>query len=256
MMKGQRKTLNDRMTVAIDSISESPRRRGEYDAIVLVDVVCDTTTLVTSVAQGRFTYPSASAPAAQHLARTLREPILAAQPDEAWRPGFEFGNSPAALAALTDRRPLVLTGSTGASLALNEPYWPDVYLVCFRNIAATARHLAENHRHVLILDAAHAGDVRCEDQMVAARVAGALVEAGYEPVALGTRGTIERWARADVALVSWGRSAEELRRLRRHQDVQFVIDHVDDLDLVCGVRNGRATAVAAELHLRDVSVTA
>lgn len=246
----------DSRTVAIDSVSESPVRHSVGDAIVLVDVICDTTTLVTAAAQKRPVYPAASAPAALFLGRELREPLLAADEDEAWRPGFELRNSPSTVAARSDNRPLVLACSTGATLAANGLFWPEVYLVCLRNVSATARHLALRHRRILVLDAAHDGDIRCEDRLAAARLARALAEEGFMADGLGTRETIDRWGAADVSLLSWGRSAEELRSRGRHEDLDFVLSHIDDLDVVCSFADGRLAITHPEAPVHDASVPA
>jgi phosphosulfolactate phosphohydrolase-like enzyme len=232
-------TMRDARSVVVDSVSESPVRQPPCDAIVLIDVLCDTTTLVTSVSQGRQTVPSPNAPAAIQIARTLREPLLAASDTETWRAGFEMFNSPAALAARTDGRPLVLSCWTGAALADNTHMWPDVYIACFRNLSATARHLALHHERVLILNAPQDVDVRCEDQLAAGRLVSMLADSGFAPAGLCTRETVDRWGRADFSLAAWGRSAEELRRRRRNADVEFVLSHVDDLDTVCMHSKGR-----------------
>lgn len=231
--------MRDARSVVVDAVSESPVRQPACDAVVLVDVLCDTTTLVTAVGQGRQTVPSANAPAALQIARTLREPLLAASDTETWRAGFEIFNSPAALAARTDSRPLVMSCWIGATLAENAHAWPEVYLACFRNLSATARHLALRHERVLILNAPHDTDVRCEDQLAAGRLVSMLADAGHSPVGLGTRETLDRWGSADFSLAAWGRSAEELRRRRRNADVEFVLSHVDDLDTVCEHSKGR-----------------
>ncbi len=246
----------DSRTVAIDSVSESPVRHSAGDAIVLVDVICDTTTLVTAAAQKRAVYPAASAPAALFLGRELQEPLLAANEDEAWRPGFELRNSPSAIAARSDSRPLVLACGTGATLAANGLFWPEVYLVCLRNLSATARHLALRHRRILVLDAAHDGDIRCEDRLAAAHLARALADSNFMTDGLGTRETIDRWGGADVSLLSWGRSAEELRSQGRHEDLDFVLSHVDDLDVVCTFSDGRLSVATPEEPARDVPVIA
>ena len=249
--------MRERRTVAIDSVSESPIRHQDCDAIVLVDVICDTTTLVTAVGQGRAAFAAASPPAALHIARGLQDPLVGLDEEEAWRPGFHMSNSPAALAALPDARPLVLSCGAGATLAANGLFWPDVYLACLRNLAATARHIAFRHRQVLILDAANDSDVRCEDQMAAARIAQHLVDAGFEPTGLTTNETLRRWSRADFSLISWGRSAEELRRHRRAADLAFVLSHIDDLDVVCAFSSGSRGAAAAVAQPASVlSVTA
>lgn len=248
--------MRERRTVAIDSVSESPMHHKDCDAIVLVDVICDTTTLVTAVAQGRAAFPAASAPAALHIARGLSDALVGADEEESWRPGFHVPNSPAAIAGLNDRRPLVLSCLAGATLAAHGLFWPDVYLACLRNLAATANHLALHHRRVLILDAANDGDIRCEDQLAAAHLAQNLVDAGFEPDGFATRETLDRWGRAEVSLLSWGRSAEELRRRRRSEDLEFVLSHVDDLGVVCTFSSADRGAAAIVAPPRALPVTA
>lgn len=245
--------MHDERTVAIDAVSESPVRHPTCDAIVLIDVICDTTTLITGVAQHRKVYPAASAPAALFMAQKLEEPLLAAGESEAWRPGFEISDSPAQLAARDDHSPLVFYCGTGATVAANHFFWPDVYFVCLRNISATARHVSLRHRNVLILDANHDGDARCEDRIAAGRLAAALVDLGFEPSGLTTRETIQRWGRVDVGLAAWGRSAEDLRHRRRGADLEFVLSHVDDLDLVCDYQDGQIGAVHTEEPDRQLS---
>lgn len=246
-------TMREGRCVAIDSASESPVRQPDFDAIVLVDVFCDTTMLVTSAAQGRQTFPASSAPVAVDLARGLREPILATSERDTWRPGFEMHDSPSALAGRPDLRPFVLSCGIGATLAANALAWPDVYLLCLRNVSATARYLALRHERVLILDSSSDGDVRCEDQIAAARLARALCDAGFAATGLDTRETLERWGAADPALAAWGRSAEELRRRRREQDLDFVLSHYDDVDVVCSYAGGRLHALCAAEPARSLS---
>jgi phosphosulfolactate phosphohydrolase-like enzyme len=248
--------MRERRTVTIDSVSESPSHHGDCDAVVLVDVICDTTTLVTAVAQGRAAFPAASAPAALHIARGLGDALVGADEDESWRPGFQVANSPVAVASLTDRRPLVLSCLAGSTLAAHGLFWPEVYLACLRNLSATAHHLALRYRHVLILDGANDGDIRCEDQLAAAHLARQLVGAGFEPAGFATQETLGRWGDADFSLLSWGRSAEELRRRRRSADLDFVLSHIDDLDLVCAYSSGGRGSAAMVEPPRALPVTA
>lgn len=231
--------MREGRAVAIDTIYSGPGRLPDVDVVVLVDVLCDTTVLVTAASQGRQTFAAASAPAALCRARTLNEPIVATSEMDNWRPGLEMKDSPAALACRSDHRPLVLACATGATLAAHAPVWPDVYLVCFRNLAATARHLALHHRQVLVLDAGDDADVRCEDEMAAGRLALCLADSGFTPVGYGTRDTMSRWGKAKATLAAWGRSADELRRRRRQDDVEFVLSHVDDLEVACTYSDGR-----------------
>ena len=248
--------MRERRTVAIDSVSESPSRNQDYDAVVLVDVICDTTTLVTAVAQGRTTFPAPSAPAALHIARGLSDPLVGADEGESWRPGFHVSNSPAAVAALDDARPLVLSCLVGATMAEHGLFWPEVYLVCLRNLAATARHLALHHRRVLVLNGANDGDIRCEDQLAAAHLARGLVDAGFEPEGFDTSETLLRWGRADFSLLSWGRSAEDLRRRQRLADLDFVLGHIDDLSVVCTFTAGSRGAAAVVAPPRVLQASA
>ena len=240
-------------TVAIDSLSESPKRHSDCDAVVIVDVISDASTLVTAVAQRRAVFLAASEPAALSLARRLPNPLLATAEDAGWRTGFELPNSPAALATRIDRRPLVLACATGAAIADNGGLWPDIYIACFRNLSATARHLAMRYRRVLVLDAAVESDTRCEDQMAAARIARELVMSGFVPEGFGTLQTLERWGQADLSLASWGRSAEDLRRRRRHEDLDFVLSHLDDLDVACQFSGGRLQATADQDWASDTN---
>jgi phosphosulfolactate phosphohydrolase-like enzyme len=149
----------------------------------------------------------------------------------------------------------VLSCLAGATLAAHGLYWPDVYLACLRNLAATARYLSLRHRRVQILDSATHGDGRCEDQLAAAHIARHLVDAGFEPEGFTTQETLRRWGRADVALLSWGRSAEELRRGHRSADLEFVLSHIDDLDAVCLLAGNGGPAVVVEPE-RALRVTA
>lgn len=239
--------MREGRAVSIDTASERPVVQAEFDAVVLVDVLCETTTLVTAAAQRRQVFPAASAPAALALAHGLRDPIIATSERSNWRSGFEMGDSPAALARRSDARPFVLACETGRLLAERAQRWPDVYLACLRNVGATARHLALRHERVLVIDSG-SDDVRCEDRIAAARLAQLLVDEGFAPLGLETHETLSRWAAADLALAEWGRSAEELRRARREEDLDFVLAHIDDVDVVCSVSSGcLKTLVPAEL---------
>ena len=56
---------------------------------------------------------------------------------------------------------------------------------------------------------------------------------GFELEGRSTTAEVERWGRAEPALVGWSRAAERLRACGRAKDVDFVLEHVDDLDVVC-----------------------
>jgi phosphosulfolactate phosphohydrolase-like enzyme len=69
--------------------------------------------------------------------------------------------------------------------------------------------------------------------MVASWLAERLRRRGFELEGRSTALEVERWGSPDATLVGWSRSAERLRACGRAKDVDFVVAHVDDLDVVC-----------------------
>jgi 2-phosphosulfolactate phosphatase len=226
-------------TVKIDAFPDSAFRHLERDAIVCVDIMRATTTLLTSAAQGRRTFPAASVEEALALAGRLVDPLLAGEVGGVAPEGFEMTDSPAGLARRSDtHRPLVLVSSSGTKLIINSGGGPAVYVASFRNMAATTDALVANHARVAVLGAGSMGEFRCEDQMAAAWIARRLMQRGFEPEDISTADLVKRWGEAEVFLAGWGKSAEQLRRSGQQEDLDFILSHVDDLDLVCRYRNG------------------
>jgi hypothetical protein len=77
--------------------------------------------------------------------------------------------------------------------------------------------------------------------MVAAWIAGRLMGAGYASGNLSTAREVERWAQADLSMLSLGRGADQLRRLGLGDEIDFVLRRVDDLALACSYRGGEVT---------------
>lgn len=231
--------MSPKKTVKIDAFPESAFRYLGYDAIVCVDVIRATTTAVTAVALDRRVFPVASVEDALALAGRLQNPILAGEVKGMQPAGFEMSDGPAALAGRDDTdRPVVLVSSSGTELIVNSNErdsvdGPNVYIACLRNMNATVKALASRYRKVVLLGAGTKGEFRCEDQMGTAWIGGKLMAEGFEPEDDSTAQLIERWSHADVGLVAWGNSADELRRANQVDDLNFVMGHVDDLDLVC-----------------------
>jgi len=231
--------MSPKKTVKIDAFPESAFRYLGYDAIVCVDVIRATTTAVTAVAQDRRVFPVASVEDAFVVAGRLKNPLLAGAVKGIQPAGFEIADGPAALVDRADTdRPMVLVSSSGTQLIVNASQpgstgGPDVYVACLRNMNATVQALATGYHRVGLLGAGAKGEFRCEDQMGTAWIGGKLLAEGFEPEDDSTAQLIERWSHADVALVAWGNSADELRRANRTDDLDFVMGHVDDLDLVC-----------------------
>jgi len=219
-------------TVTIDSFPESARRHQDRDAIVCVDVLSTTTTLVTAVARGHRAYVAESLPEAVKQAERVRGRVAAAvelEPVE----GFDLFDSPTALGELPAAAPLVLFSPAGTELLLESARCPEVLVASFRNISATVSYLWRNHHHVAILGAGRGEEFSCEDQMAAAWLGARLLAMGFRPEDHRTQAIIDRWANIEMELVGWVNSADLLRKVGRQADLDFVLEHRDDLNLVC-----------------------
>lgn len=230
----------------IDAFAESAYRNVDCDAIVCIDVMLAATTAVTCLAHGRRVFLARTADEARARARRLCDPILAHEAPRDGLEGFEPMAGPAALGRRADvRRPLVLV-SPLAQLLANAEAAPAVYVACLRNLSATVRHLCPRHERVALISAGYAGELRCEDQLAAAWMGRALRKSGFEAEDRGTRLEVERWEEAEPEVIALGKAADYLRRLGQQQDLDFVLAHVDDLDIV-----GRY--VGGELKVAEVA---
>jgi hypothetical protein len=67
---------------------------------------------------------------------------------------------------------------------------------------------------------------------------------------------VTRWGPSDVALINLSRSAEKLRARGRGAEVDFVLQHVNDLSVVCTYEDGELTdPVAARKRLAEETPT-
>lgn len=219
-------------TFRIDAFPESAFRYIDREAIVCIDVINSTTTVVSAVAQERRVLPVSDHDEAQSLRRQMPWAVLAGGFAGAMPPGFELPDSPSALADLDPLRPLILAGA-GISLLTNSARASNVYVACFRNASATAAHIARTHSSAIILGAGAGGEFRCEDQMAAAMIGRVLTAHGFDPEDRATADVVARWGRTEPSLARYGKSAAELLRTRRAADLDFVVSHFDDLQLVC-----------------------
>lgn len=204
-----------------------------YDGheVVAIDVLRATTTCVTALSLGRRCLVAASPEEALALAASLDDPLIAGEVNGHRPDGFELQNSPAALAARDDtHRPLVLVSTSGTPL-LRAYAGSSTYAACLRNWSATVRALLrEGPAHVAAVGAGSRGEFREEDEICAAWIAGALVDAGYEPLDDRTRETVARWRGSTADAIAAGRSADYLRRSGQLHDLEFVLAHDDDVD--------------------------
>jgi phosphosulfolactate phosphohydrolase-like enzyme len=66
-------------------------------------------------------------------------------------------------------------------------------------------------------------------------VAELLVKAGHRPEDARTAEIIERWSGTPARACQTGNSAAYLRRSNQTHDLDFILAHVNDLDLVCSM---------------------
>ena len=121
-----------------------------------------------------------------------------------------------------------------------------VYLACFRNHRAVAAYLAGRYAKIALLGAGSLGQFREEDQMCCAWMASQLMRAGYQAEDWPTEEVARRWAGAPTVECLVSESAQYLKRSGQLQDLNFVLDHVDDLDAVIKVEGGEAIRLPAE----------
>ena len=244
-----------RGSVLIDCFPDSAERYRDRYAIVVVDVIRATTVAVTAISMGRRVFPAKTTDDASVIAAKLENPLLAGELGGNKPYGFEITNSPVEIAARTDiNRPMVLVSSSGTQLLLNAAGGPAVYLGCFRNFSAVARHIAGRHQRIALLGAGSRGHFRREDQIGCAWIAEKLIASGYTAETQGTTDLITRWHATSVDKVRDGRSAEYLRRSGQQEDLEFILRHIDDLDTVPSLVNGEL--ISALDRVKSVSTAA
>jgi 2-phosphosulfolactate phosphatase len=203
---------------------------SEQHALVAVDVIRATTTAVTAVAMGRRCYPVGDLEAAFRLAASIPDALLAGEIGGIIPEGFMLSNSPAALAARGDRRPVVLLSSSGTRLLDGIRGAPFAYVASFRNYRATIRHLAKQQLPVIAIGAPTRGAFRTEDRMCCAWIAAGLIDSGYRAADRRTATLVRRWKSAPPKALMQSPSVRYLRRSNQLQDLAFILDHFDDVD--------------------------
>ncbi|MEW6323801.1 MAG: 2-phosphosulfolactate phosphatase [Nitrospirota bacterium] len=225
--------------VVIDCFPESAQRYGAGYAVVVVDVIRATTTAVTAAHQGRRVFPAKSTDDAQAIASRLTNPLLVGELGGHMPYGFDMTNSPAQLSARRDTdRPIVLVSSSGIQLLLNAAGCDAVFVACFRNLSAVARLLDGQYERIALLGAGTRGQFRREDQMGCAWIAEKLLQRGYGVGSEQTLACMTQWHGASPDAVRWGRSADYLERTGQREDLDFILKHIDDLDIVPMLKAG------------------
>jgi 2-phosphosulfolactate phosphatase len=204
---------------------------------------------------GRRVFPAKTTDQACVIAATLKDPLLVGELGGNKPYGFDITNSPVQIAARDDmHRPMVLVSSSGTQLLLNAVGSEAVYLACFRNVSAVARHLNGRHERIAVLGAGSRGQFRREDQIGCAWVAEKLLESGYLSETQHTRDLISRWHNANAGEIRSGKSAEYLNRSGQQEDLEFILDHIDDLDTVPSLVNGELITVSDRIESARATV--
>ena len=230
--------------VVIDCFQENPDCCRDGYAVVAIDVIRATTTAITAVAAGRRCFPVPSAEAARLVQQELANALMAGEVAGDMPEGFEMNNSPVEIAMRTDiERPLVLLSSSGTKLIHAAQESDFTYLACFRNHLTVSRHLIDHHANVALIGAGTRGEFREEDQICCAWIARELIGAGYEAENDRTASIVERWGAAAAEACLCSKSAEYLRKSGQTLDLDFTLEHVNDLPFVFMMKNGEVVEV-------------
>ena len=227
-----------RKTVAIDCLSEVDHSFGDGCAIVVIDVIRSITVAATAVESGRKCFFAPSVEAAFELAKHLDNPLLVGEMGGSMPYGFEMNNSPMEIETRKDiLRPAIMVSSSGIPLLYSLRDCNSVYVACLRNYGATVKHLAGLYSRAIVLGAPTRGEFREEDQLCCAWIADGLMKAGFVAEDNRTALIVNNWKNKPVTVCGEGKSAEYLRRSGQVKDLDFILSHVNDLNLVLSIMN-------------------
>ncbi|HEX9969141.1 MAG TPA: 2-phosphosulfolactate phosphatase, partial [Acidimicrobiales bacterium] len=102
---------------------------------------------------------------------------------------------------------------------------------------------AASHPHVAVIGAGARQEFREEDALCCGWIAGGLLDAGYVSWDDGTAELVERWRSATPSDFADNRSATFLRDTQQEDDLDFILTHVDDLELVARLVDGELRIV-------------
>jgi len=142
-------------------------------------------------------------------------------------------NSPATLASRQDVwRPAVLTSSSGVPTILRARRHAAVFPASLQNVKALVEYLAGFRRPVAVIGAGTRGAFREEDQLGCAMVVAGLMTEGFVPADGTTLSLVEDWAGERIDAILTSESAKWLAANDKQADVAFVLENVNNLDLV------------------------
>lgn len=231
--------------VFVDAFGGAFDRHSDVRTAVVVDIIRASTTAVTAAHRGWTCYPASSLDHAMELAGLLPDPLLAGELGGHTPYGFDLGNTPATIDRLPRQsRPIVLLSSSGTPLmAEAAARFANAYVGSLRTVSALAAILAEGGDDVLVVGAGTRGVFRAEDRLGCARIAAALCMHGFEAGDTATTTMIDQWDGQPLEAMLQSESVDYLRRTGQLDDLDFIVDHIDDLP--CGHRlaEGRVVEV-------------
>ncbi len=240
-------------TVCIDCLPQNAKKYYRNFAVIAVDVIRATTTIVTAVALGRRCFAAASLKAAYRVADRLHSPLLMGEIGGERPALFEMNNSPAKLAARTDLdRPVIVLSSSGTKLIHKVRSCKAVYLACLRNHVAVASYVAGRHAQVAVIGAGSRGEFREEDQLCCAWIAAHLMKAGYQIRDNNTARLIQRWENAPPTGFLVSKSVDYLRKTNQLDDLDFILSRVNDVDSVCTLDHDEVVTAREEVQSRTL----
>jgi 2-phosphosulfolactate phosphatase len=243
-----------RSKVVIDCFPQAAARYGRGYVIVAIDVVRATTTATTIAASGWRCFPVPTLMAALERRRTLPGALLAGEQQGVMPAGFDINNSPTQfLARREPKRPVILLSSTGTRLCHEARGADAVFVASLRNYAATAAYLAGNFPNIALIGAGSRCEFREEDQLCCAWIAERLLQCGYQAHDRATLEVVRRWSNQPVDAWAGNRSAAYLKTSGQTADLDFILQHVDDLDACFTLEEGEVIAEpsGAELQYRS-----
>jgi 2-phosphosulfolactate phosphatase len=235
-------------TVKIDYLPECVRSYRDGTVVVAVDVVRATTTAITAVMTGRRCFPVPNLEMAFSLSARLGNPLMVGELSGDTPAGFDVTNSPSILARRRDiERPMILVSSSGSKVMYEAQFAEHSYAACLRNYTATVEQLARHDARIVLVGAGSRGEFREEDQLCCSWIGRDLLRRGFVPEDVMTQEIIERWKKAGLESMLMSNSFGYLRRTGQLEDLEFILEHVDDVSSYFPIRDAEVMleAVAA-----------
>ena len=110
-------------------------------------------------------------------------------------------------------------------------------MACLRNYGATVKHIAEHYNHVIVLGAPTRGEFREEDQLCCAWIASGLIKSGYTAENDKTAEIVSNWSDKPFTVCGDGKSAEYLRKSGQTRDLDYILEHLNDLNTPLSIKN-------------------